>query len=80
MRWKDAREECNEKSVGAIVHLGRVGAMERVVGVFTRRLSSVRRTATPASTLPTVREMSIVIGPGRQLALALVECRYQLSM
>jgi hypothetical protein len=28
----------------------------------TRRLSSVRRTATPASTLPTVRETSIVSG------------------
>ena len=27
----------------------------------TNRLSSVRRTATPASTLPTVRDMSIVL-------------------
>lgn len=28
--------------------------------IHTRRLSSVRRTATPASTLPTVRETSMV--------------------
>ena len=30
-------------------------------GGFTRRLSSVRRTATPASTLPTVRDISILL-------------------
>ena len=30
--------------------------------MLTRRLSSVRRTATPASTLPTVREISIFSG------------------
>lgn len=30
-------------------------------GEHTRRLSSVKRTATPASTLPTVREISIVL-------------------
>ena len=30
----------------------------------TRRLSSVRRTATPASTLPTVREMSMLAWDG----------------
>ena len=28
---------------------------------LTRRLSSVRRTATPASTLPTVREINMLI-------------------
>lgn len=30
-------------------------------GIFTRRLSSVRSTATPASTLPTVSETSMVL-------------------
>lgn len=34
-------------------------------GTHTRRLSSVRRTATPASTLPTVRETSIVWAAAR---------------
>ena len=30
----------------------------------TKRLSSVRRTATPASTLPTVRDISILVWEG----------------
>ena len=31
------------------------------LGILTKRLSSVNRTATPASTLPTVREINIVL-------------------
>ena len=31
---------------------------------LTKRLSSVRRTATPASTLPTVRDISILVWEG----------------
>lgn len=46
------------------------GLMERPLEGLTRRLSSVRRTATPASTLPTVREMSILVGMRRDAVVS----------
>jgi len=42
------------------VLVGSLGVKVHGMGEQTRRLSSVNRTATPASTLPTVRDMSIV--------------------
>lgn len=39
-----------------------LGGSEKLQGGITRRLSSVSRTATPASTLPTVNETSILPG------------------
>lgn len=48
------REE--EKEVVVV----KVVVVEEVEGELTSRLSSVRSTATPASTLPTVRDTSMI--------------------
>lgn len=48
------REEEKEEVVVKVV------VVEEVEGELTSRLSSVRSTATPASTLPTVRDTSMI--------------------
>lgn len=48
------REEEKEEMVVKVV------VVEEVEGELTSRLSSVRSTATPASTLPTVRDTSMI--------------------
>ena len=60
-------------SIAGLLHK-EAGAVGGSKGRCTRRLSSVRRTATPASTLPTVREMSILVGE-RNWSLETCLCR-----
>lgn len=51
------QERKEEKEEVVVV---KVVVMEEVEGELTSRLSSVRSTATPASTLPTVRDTSMI--------------------
>lgn len=51
------QERKEEKEVVVVV---KVVVVEEVEGELTSRLSSVRSTATPASTLPTVRDTSMI--------------------
>lgn len=51
------QERKEEKEEVVVV---KVVVVEEVEGELTSRLSSVRSTATPASTLPTVRDTSMI--------------------
>lgn len=53
---QERKEEKEEVVVVKVV----VVVVEEVEGELTSRLSSVRSTATPASTLPTVRDTSMI--------------------
>lgn len=54
------RKEEKEEVVVVKVVVVKVVVVEEVEGELTSRLSSVRSTATPASTLPTVRDTSMI--------------------